>query len=89
MDIANFGANFSMLREHLTLFAFLVFALPLISFAGIKCWIAARANKSQRRTDWFVPTDLESKAASRHYEMMHDSLAFAPIRRRSRRAFPG
>lgn len=67
MDIANFGANYSMVREHLTLFALLLFALPLTSFIGVKFWIAARASKVQRRTNWFAPDDLKSEAARTHY----------------------
>jgi lipoprotein signal peptidase len=44
MDIANFGANFSMVREHLTLFALVAFATPLISFVSSKFRTAARAS---------------------------------------------
>lgn len=77
MDIPNLGVNFSMVREHLQLFALLLFTLPLISFVVIKLWIAARANKSQRTTNWFVPDDLESDAARMHYSMGHNSVAFA------------
>lgn len=84
MDIANFGANFSMAREHLTLFAFLVFALPFIGFAGAKLWIAARASKSQRRRDWFVPVDFNSEAARLHYSMGNQSVAFVTARRHPR-----
>jgi len=49
MDIANFGANFSMAREQLTLFAFLMFAAP-ISFIRLRISIAARAKNRARRT---------------------------------------
>lgn len=77
MDIPNLGANFSMAREHLQLFAILLFALPLISFVSIKFWIAARANKVPRATNWFVPDDLESETARMHYEMGRNSAAFA------------
>ena len=65
-----------MVREHFQLFVILLFALPLISFVSIKCWIAARASKVQRSTNWFVPTDFESEAARLHYGMGHNSVAF-------------
>ena len=84
MDIPNLGANFSMVREHLQLFAILLFALPLISFVGIKLWIAARANKTPRTTSWFVPDDLDSEVARLHYSMSRQSVAFARARRRPR-----
>ena len=86
MDIPNLGANFSMVREHLQLFAVLLFALPLISFVSIKFWIAARASKTQRLTNWFVPDDLDSEAAHVHYSMGRNSVAFARARRRPRPA---
>jgi len=86
MDIANFGANFSMVREHLTLFALFVFATPLISFVSIKFWSAARASKSQRDTNWFVPTDFNSEAGHAHYGVGQQSLAFATARRHPRRS---
>lgn len=69
MDIPNLGANFSMMREHLLPFVLLLFALPLISFVTIKLWIAARANKTQRTSSWFVPDDLNSEAARIHYSL--------------------
>lgn len=69
MEIANLGANFSLVRDHLSLFSLLLFALPLSSFLGIKFWTAARASKVQRSTDWFVPTDLDSEAARLHYSL--------------------
>lgn len=81
MDIPNLVANFSMMREHLLLFAMLLFALPLISFVTIKLWIAARASKSQRTTDWFVADDLESEAARIHHALGQASVAFAHSRR--------
>jgi hypothetical protein len=84
MDFANFGGSFPMVREHLTLFGSLLFTLPLTSFITIKLWIAARANKSQRKTNWFVPDNLESEAARLHYGMGHQSVAFArQVRRNS------
>lgn len=86
MDIPNVGASFSMVREHLQLFVILLFALPAISFVSIKFWIAARASKVQRNTNWFVPTDLESDAARMHYSLQHNSVAFAHQVRRNSRA---
>ncbi len=77
MDIPNLGTNFSMVREHLQLFSILLFALPSISFLSIKLWIAVRANKVPRTTNWFVPDDLESETARMHYEMGRNSAAFA------------
>jgi len=85
VNFANFGGNLPMVREHLTLVLFLLFAMPVTSFMMIKLWIAARANKSQRRTEWFVPHDLESEAARFHYSMGHQSVAFAKQVRRGRR----
>lgn len=77
MDFTNFGSNFSMVREHLSLFAFLLFGLPLFSFVSIKFWIAGRSSRVQRATNWFVPNELESEAARMHYDMRHQSVAFA------------
>lgn len=77
MDIPNLGTNFSMVREHLQLFAILLFALPSASFLSIKLWIAARASKTQRATNWFVPDSLESEAARLHYSVGRNSVAFA------------
>lgn len=81
MDIPNLGASFSMVSAHFELFAVLLFALPLISFLSIRLWIAARANKVQRTSDWFVPADLESEAARIHYAMGRNPVAFAHARR--------
>jgi hypothetical protein len=75
-----------MVREHLTLLGLLFLALPVTSFMMIKLWSAARANTSQRRTEWFVPNDLESESARFHYSMGHQSVAFA---RQVRRGSPG
>jgi hypothetical protein len=87
MDPANVGANFSMVREHLQIFAVLLFALPALTFVSIKFWIAGRSAKAQRTTDWFVPSDLESEAARMHYEMGRNSVAFAhQVNRTSRHA---
>jgi hypothetical protein len=77
MDPASFGANFSMVRDHLQLFAFLLFGLPVISFISIRFWIAGRSARVQRTTNWFVPNDLESDAAKTHFSMQHNSVAFA------------
>ena len=88
MDVPNLGANFSMVREHLQLFAVLLFALPSASFLSIKLWIAARANKVQRTTDWFVPDDLESDSARIHFSMGRNSVAFAHVRKPARQPNP-
>ncbi len=85
MDPANFTASLSMVRDHLPLFLCLLFGLPIVSFIGILCWVAAHAAKVQRNTQWFVPTDLESDAAKMHYSMEHNSVAFAHhLHRRAR-----
>lgn len=81
MDIPNLGASFAMVRDHLQIYAILLFALPLVSFVTIKFWIAARASKTQRTTNWFVPDDLESDAARLHYSMGRNSVAFAHARK--------
>jgi hypothetical protein len=70
-----------MVSEHLQLFAILLFALPSASFLSIKLWIAARANKTPRTRNWFVPDDLESEAARLHYSMGRNSVAFAHARK--------
>ena len=85
MNFANFGGNFPIVSEHLTLLGLLLFAVPLTSFMMIKLWSAARASKSQRKTEWFVPNDLESESARFHYGMGHQSVAFAKQVRRNRR----
>ena len=84
MNFANFGGNLPMVREHLTLFGFLFFLLPVASLMIIKLWSTARASKSQRKTEWFVPHDLESESARFHYRMGHQSVAFARQVRRGR-----
>jgi hypothetical protein len=81
VDVPNLGRNLSMVSEHLQLFAILLFALPSASFLSIKLWIAARASKSQRTRNWFVPDDLESDAARLHYSMGKHSVAFAYARK--------
>jgi hypothetical protein len=87
MDLTNLGTNFSLVRDHLALFVSLLFGLPVVSFVGIKFWIAGRSAKVQRSTNWFVPTDLESDAAKMHYSMQHNSVAFAHrVHRASRHA---
>ena len=83
MDIPNLGANFSMMREQLLLFVLLLFALPLISFVAIKLWIAARANKTQRTSNWFVPDDLKSEAARIHYSLGGNHVAVSHTRNSS------
>ena len=80
MEIADLGTNLSLVRDHLSLFSLLLFALPLTSFLGIKFWIAARASKVQRSTNWFVPTDLDSEAARLHYSMGRQSTGFTQRR---------
>jgi hypothetical protein len=87
MDPASFGADSSMVRGHLQLFASLLFGLPVITFISIRFWIAARSAKVQRTTNRFVPTDLESDAAKMHFSMQHNSVAFAhQVHRNSRHA---
>ena len=87
MDLANPGASFSIIYEHLPLFVFLLFGLPIISFIGVKFWIASSSSKAQRTTNWFVPDDLESESAKIHYSMQHNSVAFAhQVHRNSRHA---
>jgi hypothetical protein len=81
VDIPNLGTNLAMAREHLQIFAILLFAVPVISFVSIKLWIAARASKTQRTTNWFVPDDLESETARLHYSMGRSSVAFAHARK--------
>ena len=87
MDPASFGPNLSMVRDHLPLFLFLLFGLPIASFVAIKFWIAGRSARVQRTTNWFVPTDLESDAARMHFSLQHNSVAFARrVHRNSRHA---
>jgi|GEM_PF-6274556 len=87
MDPASFGANLSIVREHLPLFVLLLFGVPALSFISMKFLIAGRSAKTQRTTNWFVPTDLESDSAKLHYSMQHNSVAFAhQVHRNSRHA---
>jgi hypothetical protein len=87
MDPASFSANLSVVRDHMALFACLLFGVPALSFICIKFWIVGRTGKVQRSTNWFVPTDLESDAAKMHYSMQHNSVAFAhQVHRNSRHA---
>jgi hypothetical protein len=88
MDPSSIGANLSIVRAHLELFVVLLVALPAFSFLMMKFWIAGRSMKVQRNTNWFVPTDLESDAAKMHYNMQHNSVAFAQVHRNSRTAVP-
>jgi len=87
MDPSSIGAHFSIVRDHLQLFAALLFAFPTLSFLSIKIWSAGRSTKVQRTTNWFVPTDLESESARLHYSMQHQSVAFAhQVHRNARHA---
>ena len=85
MNFVFFGGFLFLVCEYLTVFGFLFFALPVASFMIIKLWSAARASKSQRKTEWFVPNDLESESARFHYGMGHQSVEFARQARRGRR----
>ena len=61
MDIANLSADLSVVRAHLELFAFLLLAVPPISFLTIKFWLtASAASKVQHSTEWVVPRELDS-----------------------------
>lgn len=82
MGLENLGSTFSILHEHLQLILCLFFGLPLLSFISIRFWIAVRASRVQRTTNWFVPDDLESDAARLHYTLQHHSVAFAKSRAR-------
>ena len=87
MDPVSLGTNLSMVHDHLPLFVCLLFGLPIVSFIGIKFWIAGRSTRVQRTTNWFVPTDLESESAKLHYSMQNNSVAFAHrVTRNSRHA---
>ena len=82
MEIPNPIAHFSMVQEHLLLFAVLLLAMPVISFLCIKLWTSARAKKVPHNTLWFVPDDLDSDAAEMYFSMRRNSLALAPARSR-------
>ncbi len=72
MDIANLGANFSAVQGHLQLFAFLLLALPSMSFVTIKFWLTARSTaKVQRTTEWYVPPSKESEGMNSLFD--HES----------------
>ena len=87
MDAANLSGNFDLVRDHLTLIVCLLFGVPAASFLCMKFWTASRSARVQRRTNWFVPADLESDAAKMHYAMQHNSVAFAhQVHRNSRHA---
>jgi hypothetical protein len=63
MDTLSFSVNASVVRSHIELFAFLLLALPAISFLTMKFWLATRAtSKVQRTTEWVVvPQELEQE----------------------------
>ena len=88
MDIASLSVNFATVREHLLLFAVLLFALPLVTFLTFEFWTAARASKTQRTKTWIVPADIEVD----RYRFGNRSVAFArhprraPLRRPRSRA---
>jgi len=64
MDILNLGADASVVRSNIELFAFLLMALPAISFLMMKFWLATRAtSKVQRTTEWVVQQELEPERA--------------------------
>ena len=64
MDILNLGADASVVRSNIELFAFLLMALPAISFLMMKFWLATRvSSKVQRTTEWVVPQELEPERA--------------------------
>ena len=64
MDTLSFSVNASVVRSHIELFAFLLLALPAISFLTMKFWLATRAtSKVQRTTEWVVPQELEPERA--------------------------
>ena len=87
MGLQNLGSNFSILHEHLQLILCLLFGLPLLSFISIRFWIAVRASRVQRTTNWFVPDDLDSDAPRLHYNLQHHSVGFAKTQgRRPRHA---
>jgi hypothetical protein len=65
MDIANLGASFPAIQAHLQFFAFLLFALPAMSFIGIKFWLAARSTSNAPRIPkWYVPPSEDSEGAN-------------------------
>ena len=45
MDPASVGTHFSMIRDHLQLFVFLLFGTPALSFVSIKFWIAVGSSR--------------------------------------------
>ncbi len=64
MDTLSFSVNASVVRSHIELFAFLLLALPAISFLTMKFWLATRAtSKVQRTTEWVVSQELEPERA--------------------------
>jgi len=64
MDILKLGVDASVVRSHIEFLAFLLLALPAISFLTMKFWVTTRAtSKVQRTTEWVVPQELEPERA--------------------------
>jgi hypothetical protein len=62
MEFVNLTPDLSIVRAHVELFAYLLFALPPVTFLSIKFWITLKtASKVQRSTQWFVPNELDSQ----------------------------
>ncbi|MGA8088825.1 MAG: hypothetical protein WCA10_16205 [Terracidiphilus sp.] len=89
MDPSSIGANLSVIRNHVELFVVLLFGVPAVFILAIKLWVAHRATRAQRITNWFVPTDFDSESARLHYSMQHQAVALAhKSRRNARHAAP-
>lgn len=62
MDFIDLTADLYVVRAHIEFFACLLFALPPVSFLGIKFLLTTRtASKVQRSTQWFVPSEPEAE----------------------------
>jgi hypothetical protein len=78
MDIINFGASLAIVREHGSLFAFLMIAVPAFSFLSMKSWLATRATaRVQRRTRWVVQCESDSEKTPGFADLQSRSVAFA------------
>jgi hypothetical protein len=63
MDSANLTIDMPLVWAYIQLFGCVMISLTALALFIIKFWIVTRATaKVQRRTQWFVPQDLESDA---------------------------
>ena len=69
MDTTIQNTDWSALREHLPLFALLLFSLPPVSFLVIKVLLAANSSAKQKVTkQWYISREEEQAAKSFYFD---------------------